>query len=204
MSPPSFATFDALWITRQLHETSRGITASELHALAYLSCLVSLLGGRAPESWGYDFAATSSGAPFATALDDAIEGLRSSGLLESRESVYYTSRFGNDEVALWSELESLRWRVRYLGPACDSALALPLPTVTGALTGEPQLRRAMRLNQTRELLDETGLEMLEPHLSGLADVTGSMESVRAGDYYAPTLVWLTYLQSAVGEMGSVA
>ena len=82
-------------------------------------------------------------------------------------------------------------RLPYLNAAAGAALAMPLPSLAGALGREPGLRRALRFVKTQELLDEAGLALLEGQFKALTEALAGDHA--ADDLMVPAVVWLTYL-----------
>jgi hypothetical protein len=191
VSEQALAGYDALRLAAQQTASADGMTAGELHTLAYLGCLLSVYEGNAVRWWGYRFTATHAGAPFAYALDQALTGATDAGLLVHGDRTWSISGRGRAELELLEPLVLNRRRLPYLKAAAGTALAMPLPSVASALSAEPGLRRALRFVLTRELLDETGVSLLEDQFRALSE---ALEDDAAGrDLMVPAVVWLTYL-----------
>jgi hypothetical protein len=190
VSELALASFDALRLTEQLASTSDGASEGELHTLAYLSCLLSVFDGRPPVWWGYGFTATRAGTPFALAIRQAVEDAVSAGFLTPEERVLKIGESGRRELRSIAELTLNRRHERYLEAAAATALTMPLPVVSDALSNEPGLRGALRFLRTKALLDETGMTLLESQFEALAQ---ALESPGTDDLLVPSVVWLTYL-----------
>lgn len=197
MTTPT-AAFDALAICRQLGRNAGGATAAEVQVLAYLSCLLSVYDGQEATTWGYSFAATPAGSPYAPDLAEATDRIRAAGWLVDRGPVVVVSDAGTSEFEALSTFPSKRPRLRYLEAATAATTLLPLPSVADALAYEPQLRRALdHLGGLDELLDEEGVRLIEPHFTAVAEALADVSA--AGDeLLVPAVVWLTYL-AEVGE-----
>lgn len=185
--------FDLLWILNSLtHERQLG--ASEPHLFGYLACVMSIYDGRDPSWWGYSFTTTRAGAPFAEDLAEALPLAVGAGLVVQEGSVISLTTAGESDAGSLRRLPSMASRLVYLRAATNAALALPLPTITEAVSSEPQLAQAVRLGQARALFDENGLALLRPHLDGLRDLHGaSAASDPVADLSVRGILWLSYL-----------
>ncbi len=188
MAIPAIAFFDALSIVAYLDRSAGGATDGEVSAFAYLACLLSTYAGNSPASWGYGFAATGAGAPVSATIAGALDEMRRSGLIEVSASSNRLATRGSAELAMWSELAYLSGRSDYLRGACGTALVLPTALVTDALSLEPQLLAAARLDSTRPLLDESGELLLRPHFDQLRAAIGETH-----DSMVPAVIWLRLL-----------
>jgi hypothetical protein len=190
VSEVALASFDALELTEQLTATSQGASEGELHTLAYLSCLLAVFDGHQPNWWGYRFTATRAGSPFAVAMRQAtLDGTRA-GFIHLEDRVLTLSERGGQELQSIRPLVLNRRRERYLEAAAATALTMPLPAVSDALSYEPGLHGALRFMRTKELLDETGLLQLEAQFADLAEAVKGSDD---GDLLVPSIVWLTFL-----------
>lgn len=193
MTGSSDAVFDSLWIARRMQSASAAVTLPECHTLAYLACLLAAYDNRETTWWGYTFVSTKVGAPYSLAIAEATELLFSSGLVIEENQRLAVTIGGEAEATLLASFRSYQDRVRYLAAACDCCLAMPLPLVASAVANEPQLRRALTLSQTRQLLDRSGFDMLQPHFQGLRDSLNSYGGTTVHDLFTSAIVWLTYL-----------
>lgn len=194
MSASPTAVFDTLHIADRLTEFGDGVTAAEIHVFGYLARVLLTFDQGAEITWDYSFVGTAVGAPYSIDLGEAIDSLIANGLIEINSRVIQITERGALELQQLSSFSSYRPRIRYLSAACDSALALPLASVGEMLKGDPQLRTAIGLTQSRNLLDEAGLALLEPYLDGLREAVGAGSQVQR-DLMAPAIVWLSYLGS---------
>jgi hypothetical protein len=191
MSEQAMAGYDALQLAVQQTASADGMTAGELHTLAYLGCLLSVYDGHNVRWWGYRFTATRAGAPFAYALDQALTAATDAGLLIHRDRTWTISASGRAELEQLDPLVLNHRRRPYLNAAAGTALAMPLPSVASALSAEPGLRRALRFVRTRELLDETGVSLLDDQFTVVSEAL--KDDPAGGDLMVPAVVWLTYL-----------
>jgi hypothetical protein len=187
------AGFDVAFISDALGPALDGLRPAEVHSVSYLARLLVELDEAPSISWGYEFASTSTGAPFASRIDEAVTLMIATGnLLEDRGLLISSSR-GSEMFEQMRRMNSLQSRERYLEPACSVSLTMPLPAVTDALVHEPQLRVALALGQTRPLLDEVGRSALLPYVEGLRSVTAS---TKTDDLLVHAVIWVTYLATA--------
>jgi hypothetical protein len=195
------AIVDSLFICRALEDITGGAGELEVINLSYLGCLLAVYDGQPPSEWGYTFAATKSFAPFSFELAEAIERLRHSGLIEEDTDGFRLTPYGNSELTGLSSLRRFQGRLTYVRAACQSAMAIPLPLVTGSLAAEPQLYRALELSSLRPLLDEAGRHALISHFAALAHAVPD-----SSDLFVPAVVWLTYLgrQAEANPPGQIA
>lgn len=195
MSGVGRAAFDALELAKRLaNQGQRGFTPAELHSLAYVACVLAVYDGRAPHWWGYRFTATTTGAPFALELTRTVERLTARECLRHADVISLTDA-GERELAELRTFPMNIRRARYLAGACDAAMALPLPSITEAVSYEPQLRSSVNLQVVQQLLDDTGLQLIEPHL---AELRVALDDQPDGDLMVPAVIWLTYLAEAAG------
>jgi hypothetical protein len=195
----STAAFDVLAICRQLTRSAGGATAAELHVFSYLSCLLYVYDGHDAGGWGYSFAATPAGSPYARELADATDRVRAAGWLVDRGPVVVLSEAGRSELDALAAFASKAPRLRYLDSATAAATLLPLPSVADALAYEPQLRRALdHLGGLDELLDDEGLALVRPHFAAVAEALEDA-SVANAELLVPAVVWLTYLAGKAEE-----
>lgn len=123
------------------------------------------------------------------------------GLIEDGPAGLRLTPYGDSELTGLASLRRFRGRLGYVGAACQSTTAIPLPIVTASLAAEPQLLRAHELDSLRPLLDETGRHALMAQFAALAQAVP-----RSNDLFVPAVVSLTYLSrqveaSAVDEIG---
>ena len=80
-----YAAFDSLYISAALGTNIRRPVVAEIHAFAYLACLLSLYRGQPVSDWGYGFAGTRDGSPFSPEIEGAVRAMASTGYLHVSE-----------------------------------------------------------------------------------------------------------------------
>lgn len=118
------------------------------------------------------------------------DGVRA-GFLLLDERVLTLSERGAQELQSIRPLILNRRRERYLEAAAATALTMPLPAMSDALSYEPGLRGALRFMRTKALLDETGITLLEAQFEELGEALQG--SAGKDDLLVPSVVWLTFL-----------
>jgi hypothetical protein len=188
----SLASFDVLALSGAVGDSTNGLTEGEIHALAYLACLMGIYDGNSPNWWSYTFSVTETGAPFAREVSSSIGALIGAGWLVQDARVHRLSLAGKEELEFEITLAPNRRRRRYLRAAASAALSIPLPSISDALTHEPGLRRALAYMRRKQLLDETSLSLVADQFDALTEALGQLPQDRA-DLMVPAVVWLTYL-----------
>ena len=190
------ASFDALHLTRRVGTVETGARVEEVQIFAYFACILGVFDGQSVDSWGYSFVATGSGAPFATCIDESVEALKASGMIEAIDGSLSLSPLGEVMRADTANHRDLSVRLPYLDAAANTALALALPVATGAVMREPQLRSAILYGQRRMLLDDVGLAVLEPHFDGLRVMSiGQHDADGVVSLFSTAVLWLQYLRA---------
>jgi hypothetical protein len=187
-----YAAFDSLYISAALGINLRRPVVAEVHAFAYLACLLSLYQGQPVSDWGYGFAGTRDGSPFSPEIDGAVRAMIGSGFLHSSEGDIAITDTGRAELSTFQEFFQNLSRVAYLEPACSSTLTMPVGVIRHALTQEPTLRPTSRLPRTRPLLDGPFL----PRLYDQFEVLWRTVGVEHKDLLIPATVWLGFLWRA--------
>jgi len=163
-------------------------STSDVHLFAYLACLLSLYSGRTPQDWGYSFAATSKGYPFAHDIADSLQSLLISGCLHSDTNGITISSKGEEEYQLNGSLGRNGEREIFLAGACSAILAMPLGMIRWAISEEPELKRA-RVISDMLLLQPPGVLRIYDHLQALSKAVGEESS----DLMVPAVAWLSFL-----------
>ena len=194
------ASLDVLRLCRGIDRLSgNGATVAEIHNFSYFSCLLSLYDGCATDSWGYDFYATPTGSPYARMLDAAINDLSAAGfLLRTGPEALSLSAAGEAVLAELERHSLAAERLRYLNAAAGAAALVPLPTVTRALAHEPQLRRVLGAPTKRDLLDEAGYQLVQPHFQVLAEAFEE-QGMADADLALSGAIWLMTLSKGEEE-----
>jgi hypothetical protein len=176
---------------RDLDDALEGLTAAEIHLLAYLACLLSLYDGRPVSDWQYSFVKSSWGSPYASAIDHSVNSLSQAGLAKVSEIIRITDE--GAEFVNFLQLQSEHsWRVPFLKGATASALSIPAGVIRSGLYEEPGLRIESIHRGPRHLLEEQGLPALHRHFAALHEVLG----LEHRDLMIPAVVWIRYLAEA--------
>lgn len=195
MTANSDALFDVLELTSFLTRTRSGATEAELHALSYVACLLAVFDERDAGWWRYSFTTTEVGAPFSTAISDALEACTAAGTVARVNDLVRIGERGERNLQVFRRQRSFAQRLEYVSTACRATLTMPLPMLTEAVTREPQLRSATTLKKAKHLLDVGGLDLLAPHFVGLRAVMSETVGPDSTDLLVPLSVWLTYLSN---------
>lgn len=187
-------SLDALRLCSNIGRASGcGATAPELHAFSYLGCLLSVYDNSSMGEWGYGFHATPTGSPYAPELDKAVQWLRAAGLLtQDGDAALTLSMEGEADLEQLAKHESVAARLQYLDAAGAAAVLMPLPSVTSALSHEPQLERVLGTPQARNLLDKAGRQLIAPHFETVAAAFND-NGLPDPDLALAATVWLTAL-----------
>jgi hypothetical protein len=183
------AAFDCLFLATRLEGAVGSFATAELHLFAYLSCLLWLYSGRTVADWGYAFVGTELGAPFSFELDAAIHALEDRGFITRSDERMRTSDFAERYLRDFAELELNKNRLECLSAAWASATAMSVGMVGGALSEEPELRRARHVPNTRRLLEDTAISVLHEQFSVLKLALQD----HGMDLRVPAVVWLEAL-----------
>jgi hypothetical protein len=90
LNPEAF--YDSLTIVRELAPSLGGVSRYEVQRTAYLSCLLALYRSRPLAEWGYRFARTDFGTPYAAGINDALEFfIKSNWLTEDLSRLHVNS-----------------------------------------------------------------------------------------------------------------
>lgn len=186
-TPSPDAAYDALAISSELSIRFGGSSTAELHAVSYLSCLLSVYSGRPGTDWGYDFTATETITPFSTTLLDATERLVSAGLLKYSDGRYSPTSDGLIRLNRWQGMYRFQNRMRFIEGSIGATDALPLPALSNGIQRDPQIS-GMAFTNPRPLLDDFGQMALYKYFKTLEEALGV-----GVDLLIPAVVWLTYL-----------
>jgi len=184
-SPEAF--YDTITIVRELGPTLGGVSRLEVQRASYLSCLLALYRGRPLAEWGYRFARTEFGTPFASEINDALEFLVNSSQLVEQGVRFHLTRSSQQLLEHLRSLASLAERDEYLHAACGSALAVPPATFSEGLDNEPTVQSAFQRSAGGGLLQGPALQILYEHFDALSNILDE----EVGDLLTPSVVWLT-------------
>ena len=190
------AALDAFVVGRSLGEDGATLVASDVHLFAYLACLLWLYRDNRLSEWGYSFVGTELGAPYSVAIGDALEEMTKRSVLVRKSAGLVVSSSAVPRLRRFEEMAVNRSRIECLHAACSSAAALPRGMINGALSEEPELRRARVTPANRPLLERVARVQLFEQFRVLRTELGG----RDGDLRVPAVVWL----SALNEVGKRA
>lgn len=183
------ATADCLHLCARMGPQYGGATQTEMHAMGYLACLLSIYDGMNASSWGYEFVSAGPTSPFSQDIQNASEVLVQAGqLLHGIEDRYVIGPRGRSLLNHLQGSARFAPRMQYLDAAVDAANALPLPAVRNAIASEPNLARNTALSLSGTLLDEVGVSALHGDFSTLEASLG-----REVDLAMPAILWLSFL-----------
>ena len=190
------AALDALVVGRSLGEDGGSLLKSDVHLFAYLACLLWLYRDNSLSEWGYSFVGTELGAPYSVAISDALEEMNRRNVLVRTPAGLVVSRAAVVRLRPFEEMAVNRSRLECLQAACSSVAALPRGMINGALSEEPELRRARVTPANRPLLEQAARARLFEQFRVLRGELGG----RDADLRVPAVVWL----SALNEVGKRA
>ena len=144
---------------------------------------------------GVQFGITELGYPYSSELSDSINILKRTGSLASDEQYLTVTQAGEQEYQSLLTFTRNMEREPFIDGACSSLLALPIGTIRSALSEESGIKGALVLSQSRMLLNDNELSMLDEQFSALSSAIG----VEVQDLLVPALVWLTFLSEVKTE-----
>lgn len=202
----SAAAFDALTIVQLLGGVG-GPSNVDLHAFAYLACLMSVYRGRPASEWGYAFTAVPPTLPYSPALQAAIDLLVRGGLLARRatgeapsgqvffDGVLQTTADGEEELSYLGTLADVEGRSEFLSAATSTARMRTVPSVSNALSFEPGIAQATRTSTVRMLLKEDLSKPLYEQFSVMEDLLGADHR----NLVIPASLYLRFLDASALE-----
>lgn len=192
-----YAFFDCLATGKYLQHQLGDVNRTEIHMFAYLSCLLFLYQGNPVSMWNYQFATTHYGSPFSSELEDSIDFAKSVGFLSASDKqqeepdYLQISKLGMHEFNKLKELRSNLLRHKCIDAACATLLSVPIGSIRTSLNQEPHLKSALRLQDSRMLLQDQG-----PHLESLYEqfkVISQSIGIDPENLVIPSVIWLTFL-----------
>lgn len=184
----SAAFTDAVFLVGLAPSSLAPVSIAELHLYAYLANLVALNRGVPVSDWGYGFAVTADGFPFAHDLEHATENLvrRSivrvdDGRLRRGEELF------EEEIGLLDGLAQSARRKAWLDDALACVLHLPRGAVRDAINHSPGVATSLRHRRASALLKEAELEDIYREFALIRDILGP----EADDVVQPVVVWLS-------------
>lgn len=150
------ARLDVTAVVSSLSVSLGGASRHEVHLFGYLAAMAHSQAGSAPSSWGYEFAGSANGLPFADAIDYAIDAMTLSGdVLDGRNGLRLAPAYFERFDAI-SRGDSFGERIALVRDVCTVVVFRTLPQIGRSLRAEPQLARAARLGTVR-VIDEAEL-----------------------------------------------
>src|SRR5262249_20782634 len=150
---------------------------------------LALFRGKPVSDWAYDFAGTEVGAPFASALDEAIGDALRSDFVEAEKEFLRITSSGRDELTFLASMGSCAWRREVISAAGTTILSLSPGLIKSAVSYEPTLKPVTLMRTARQLLQGPGLELLYEQFEVVQSLTP--EGVR--DLMVPATLWMSYL-----------
>lgn len=186
------ATYDCLFIGSYLQRRGNGFSATELHLLSYLSCLLSLYRQMPIADWDYTFVGTEFGAPFSKKIDEAVNELLERNFFQREENRLQITERAEEYARQLSQFLSNQDRTVCLEAACASITAFSIGMVCNALSQEPDLRRAQDTPTDRFLLEDPATSQLYQQFDMLRHALNQ----QSNDLRMPAVVWLETLYRA--------
>lgn len=183
------AMFDLLYLTNEMNTfRDDSVSLAEIQAAAYVACLMSVFRGRPSASWGYPFFTNSTAAAFSPDLLNAQGRGVSSGVVRSDPSRLQLTTEGERRLASLTSMSTLAWRIEFLQGACEAVKALPVASLSAAVSMDPQLALSSLLGIPQRLLDEIGVATIREDFAVLHRQFGPNV-----DIIVPAIVWLSFL-----------
>ncbi|TMR12368.1 hypothetical protein ETD86_32825 [Nonomuraea turkmeniaca] len=183
------AAFDALFVADRINRSTGPVSLDEIQVFIYLACLLALYDGKPVSKWGYGFLATPASSPFSVDLFNAIESLKAARLFSPHDEKVVLSLRGQDELAMWCELDWFADRVPYLEGATGASAAMPVSSVKAGVILEPDISRAVALDVPKELLEDPEFSEVYEQFKVLRTSLGDA----VPDHMVPAVVWLSFL-----------
>ena len=163
------------------------VSIAELHLYAYLANLVALNRGVPVAEWGYRFAVTAEGFPFAHALADATANLAQRSVILVGDGRLRRNDLFEDEYGILDGLVQSARRKSWLGDAFACALHLPRGAVREAINQSPGVAVSLRDRRASALLKDAEIEEIYSEFALVKEVLGA----DAEDLLEPVVVWLS-------------
>ena len=184
----SAALSDVVFLVDLAPSSLTPVSISEMHLYAYLGNLVALNRGVSTSDWGYRFAVTTDGFPFAHELKNATDSLAERSVVVVDNS---RLRPGEDlfekEVSFLDGLSQCARRRTWLADAYACALHLPRGAVREAINQSPGMAASLRRRHASELLGKPDIEEIYNEFALVRNVLGS----GAEEGLQPLVVWLS-------------
>ena len=184
----SAALSDVVFLVDLAPTSLAPVSVSDMHLYAYLGNLVALNRGVPMSDWGYRFAVTAEGFPFAHALKDATDSLAGRSVVVIDNS---RLRPGDDlferEVNFLRSLSQPARRRTWLTEAYTCALHFPQGAVREAINQSPGMAASLRRRHASELLGKAEIDEIYDEFSVVREVLGP----EAEEGLQPLVVWLS-------------
>ena len=191
----SAAVTDVVLLVGMAPASLAPVSIAELHLYAYLANLVALNRGVPVSHWGYRFAVTTEGFPFADALAEAAENLTKRSVVVVDDGHVRSDELFEDEFGVLDGLVQSARRKSWLGAAFSCALHLPRGAVRDAINRTPGVATSFRHRRASALLEATEIEEIYSELAAVREVLGRGSE----DLIQPVVVWLSARVVAQGR-----
>ena len=178
------AFFDSLSLAHKLDSFLDGFKLEELHLFSYFSSLLYLYDGKSIATWEHKYI-VSEGYPFSDSLNEAIKRHIQNGLYELRGEFYTITGRGTDTFMKLKNMHAFISREAYINAACTTSILLPYVQTRNALLSEPEIRKAVELNNASWLDREGVYEQFKK----ISEAVG----VEAKNLIIPAVTWVDYL-----------
>lgn len=185
------AAFDCLFMAEHLGRDSGTFTRAELHLFGYLACLLWLYRRHTLSDWGYLFVGTELGAPYSLDIDNAVWELQERGYFTRSQNRMSISSVAQQQLQEFLSLSLNKERSECLYAACSSTSVFSAGMVVGAMSQEPELKRAVDVPSNRPLLEDAAQAQLYEQFDALRQALHN-ENI---DLRVPSVAWLTALYS---------
>jgi len=176
---------DCLFISDGLTQENGMFMRSEVHLLAYMSCLLHLYAGGSIADWGYTFYGTIDGAPFSDELELSFQSLIESRLISPSGEGFMAIEGLGRIASAYSLMETLRVRHKCISASIATIQYFGSGVVREALEQEPVLSKARKAGTERRLFAEGGLDSLYFHFQFIRDRLGNHDDLRF-----PGILWV--------------
>lgn len=191
--PNPEASYDSLFVIRELQQPLNGTTSAEVHVLTYLACLLALYRGRPVAEWGYSFVKTKWDTPYSHDITTSLDDLLRCGYIapdsDGMVNTLVCTPRGHSIYQTLDGLKTNRSRRDFLRPACGSSLALSISQIRLALSLEPTLRSAQAHTGAIPLLSAPALGLLYKEFKTLRLALGTIEQ----NLLLPSCIWMSLL-----------
>lgn len=184
----SSALTDAVFLVGLTPSSLAPISIAEMHLYAYLANLISFHRGVPVAEWGYTFAVTAEGFPFAHELEKARTNLIGRSIIrEDDRGLWPEDELLGAEVSVLESLRQSGRRKEWLTDAYACALNLPPGAVRDAINRSPGVAVSLRLRRATALLRQRDVEEIYEEFALIRKVLGP----ESEDVLQPVVVWLS-------------